>query len=177
MVGQMPSEGNARRRAHTLLDSFSQLFACPLVGQKCDKPMHKENQPRTHLNTMKITRTGATRNRGTKTIGSGDLTRTNRLNGPNWESDIHHVQFGFDGDDRGSSYRYSVTLSTSEVLSLVDLAINTFAVDPASRAVAVGSLASLRELLVPKVHPAQSKCFQRPKHPTPPPTPPSPSPL
>lgn len=122
---------------------------------------------------MKITRTGATRNRGTKTIGSGDLTKTNRWYGPNWDSDTHLAQFSFDGDDRGSSYRYSVTLSTSEVLSLVDLAINTFATDPASRAVAVGSLASLRELLVPKLYPAQSKCLQLPKHSTPPP----PSPL
>jgi hypothetical protein len=99
---------------------------------------------------MKITRTGAIRNKGTTTIARGDLTKLNRWKGPKWDPGTHQAQFSLEGEDHGSSYWYSLTLSTAELLLLVDSAITAFAVDPASRVVSVGAAASLRELLVPK---------------------------
>ena len=106
---------------------------------------------------MKVTRTGANRNAGTKILASDDLAKRNKWNVPDWNKDTHQAHFFLSGTDRGSNYRYGVTLSAAEILSLVELAIPEFTADPASRAVALGAAASLRELLVPKEPAKQSK--------------------
>ena len=106
---------------------------------------------------MKITRTGANRNAGTSILASDDLAKRNKWNPPDWNKETHQVHFYLSGTDRGSSYRYGVTLSAVEILSFVELAIPKFTTDPASRAIAVGAAASLRELLVPKEPAKQSK--------------------
>ena len=99
---------------------------------------------------MKITRTGANRNAGTSVLTHEDLAKRIKYNKPDWNKNTHQVQFSTSGTDRGSSYRYGVTLSAAEILHFVDLAIHELVVDSASRAIAVGAAASLRELLVPK---------------------------
>ena len=106
---------------------------------------------------MNISRTGAHRNAGTSNLASDDLTKRNKYSVPTWAKDTHHLRFTMTGTDRGSSYRYYVTMSAAEVVSFIESAIPALTTDAASRAVAVGAAASLRELLVPKEPAAKPK--------------------
>lgn len=108
---------------------------------------------------MNISRTGAHRNAGTSNLTSEDLTKRTNYSVPKWAKDTHHLHFTMTGTDRGSSYRYYISMSAAEVVSFIESAIPALTADAASRAVAVavGAAACLRELLVPKEPAAKQK--------------------
>lgn len=110
---------------------------------------------------MKVTRTAANQNRDTLPLvtdvhPSNDLTKRNKFDAPKWNKDTHQAHFDLRGTYKTTLYDYGITLSAAEILSLVDLAISEFTTDSASRAIALGAAASLRELIVPK-EPARPK--------------------
>lgn len=100
---------------------------------------------------MRITRTGAYRNAGTSILADEDIAKrkNDRRRAPEWNTETHEIVFDTQGRDRGSSYRYRVRLSAAELLSFIEIAAVTLTPDVASRAVAIGAAATLRELLVP----------------------------
>ncbi len=110
---------------------------------------------------MQVTRTAANQNRDTVPLvsdvpASNDLARRTKFDAPKWNKDTHKARFDLRGTVGTTLYDYGITLSAAEILSLVDLAIPEFTADSASRAVALGAAASLRELIVPK-EPAKPK--------------------
>ena len=67
-----------------------------------------------------------------------------------WNKDTSQIcltQLGVPGK---STYEYKVTLSAAEILWIVERGIDGCVADSASRAMAFGAAAILRELLVPK---------------------------
>ena len=108
---------------------------------------------------MRITRTGAHRNAGTSILADEDIAkRKNDLwHALEWDAETHEMFFDTGGRDRGSSYRYRVRFTASEILSFIELAAVKLTLDSASRAVAAGAAASLRELFVPKEPAKQTK--------------------
>ena len=103
---------------------------------------------------MKLTRRGARRNYGTDVLLDEDMTKrkTDRWNAPKWDAETRSLTFQCRGGDRGSNYKYSVTIAATELVSFLDLAVPALAADAASRAVCFGAIAALQELLTARAY-------------------------
>ena len=108
---------------------------------------------------MKLTKTGSGHNAGTHPLASEDLSKRAKAprRRPTWTRNPAEVSFEATGRDGKSTYDYEFTFTASDVICLLDLAVPALATDAASRAVCIGALASLRELLVRKEVSKQSK--------------------
>ena len=101
---------------------------------------------------MKLTRRGARRNFGTDVLSEEDITKrtADKYNAPKWDAATHELSFQSRGRDRGSNYKYNVTITASELMTFLWLAVPVLATDAASKAVCLGAIASLEELLTSK---------------------------
>ena len=99
---------------------------------------------------MKIIRTGAYKNRGTSTLTSDDLTRPTKCKwgSPYWSHEKREIVFGSRGLNGRSTHDYEVDLAPPEILHLVELMVQGDVKDSTSRAVALGAVTVLRELLI-----------------------------
>lgn len=101
---------------------------------------------------MQITCRGAHRNHGKFTMVSHDITKRDPYfssGKPNWDAVKGQVAVecrGHAPSGKGE-YDYEVQLTASEIFYLLELALPSVTKDTASRAVGVGAISALRELL------------------------------
>lgn len=90
---------------------------------------------------MKMTSTATSRKAETYTLISKEITRAE------WCSERKEIVFQSHGYFRRVSYNYEITFTGTEFLRFVEVAVQTTAQDRVSRAVGMGAMTSLRELL------------------------------
>ena len=90
---------------------------------------------------MKMTCTAISRKAETHTLISEELTR------PWWSTERKETVFQSHSNFRRVSYNYEITFTGTEFLRFVEVAVQTTAQDRVSRAVGMGAMTSLRELL------------------------------
>jgi len=90
---------------------------------------------------MKMTCTAISRKGDTHPLISKELTR------PSWSTERKEIVFQSRGSFRAVSYNYEITFAAAEFLGLVEVAVKTTAQDGVSRAVGMGAVTILRELL------------------------------
>jgi hypothetical protein len=100
---------------------------------------------------MRLSREGAHRRVGTTLLFSEDIQKliANRWKRPIWNGATGEFHIEAYGSDRGSRYNYRLTLSAADLIALFQLASAALP-EIGSRAIGIGSLSSLHELLVPK---------------------------
>lgn len=101
--------------------------------------------------SMRITRRGARRDRGTDILLEEDVTKrkTDKWSAPEWNGETREVTFQGRGRDRNSNYKYNITFTAAEIISFLELSVPALTGDVASRAVCLGAIASLQQLLTP----------------------------
>ena len=90
---------------------------------------------------MKMTCTAISRKGDTHPLISKELTR------PSWSTERKEIVFQSRGSFRAVSYNYEITFTGTECLRFVEVAVQTTAQDRVFRAVGMGAMTSLRELL------------------------------
>jgi hypothetical protein len=98
---------------------------------------------------MRITRTDVFTPAGHSELVQVDLIRrkASASSGPKWLGDDKGLMVAVRGHSDHDTHDYEVTLSKAEVLKLCDVVLHGELGDPISRAVALGALTTLRELL------------------------------
>lgn len=106
---------------------------------------------------MKTTRTGLRKDKGTDILFNVNIVKlqADKHMAPKWSQETHEVAFNATGGDRGNDYIYRITFPLSELLALLESSVPTVLVDPASKAVCGGAIASLQQLLLPPVTPTK----------------------
>lgn len=99
---------------------------------------------------MKITRWGRYRNAGTTALVNKNVSdiKPTRYSHP-WTTKSSSIICRAKGEDRGSSYNYEIAITLEELLRFMELGVDACAKDKVERAMGMGAVASLRELLAP----------------------------
>lgn len=97
---------------------------------------------------MKIARTGRLRNAGTDILSSqafSDIRATSRR--PKWNQSSKSVSVEVTGADRGNNYVFSVNLPTSEIITLIEAALDAACESRAERTLSASAISTIQALL------------------------------
>ena len=100
---------------------------------------------------MKLTRRGYYKNYGTDVLIEEDTIKRklDKWNNLKWDVKTREISFQCRGSDRGSNYPYHLSFTVAELMAFLQSAIPTLAPETPSRAVCLGAIATLQELLSP----------------------------
>lgn len=91
---------------------------------------------------MTIYKSGTKHNAGIKKLASKDVSQRTVI----WNNNTGEGVVVLHGSDGRSNYNYRIAISTDEVLNFLNSAARSCTAGPASKAVALGSIATLREI-------------------------------